>query len=467
MLTLSDNQAAPYQRSHRTVKALISCLLLSPMLSHAKILSSFKPSPSLTCTEAYQQQSYVLALAQCQQEANAGDPSAHTMLGLLYHRGLGCPKDDEEAYQHFQFAAQRGNAVAQFYMGKMLSMGTAIESDEAAAFRWFEKAANQQYAPAEFLVAICYRNGIGVTANLNQSEYWYRQAQSHGLSAKPAHPTIVNVEPPIDLPQKIHDQSPHAIYLMAKAYLSGDGVMQNDRIALHYFEQAARQNHPEAQGYLAWMMALGLGGDLDLAQAVYWFKTASTLPRDQQKTPRYDPKAISGRSVPRTPEKQYQLAKDTLETPLGPKDIEMGLGLMHMAAKQNHSGAQFYLSELYQQGRYVEQNLPLAFSYAENAAIAGDPKAQYALGWYYANGMATQRDLHQAALWFDKASRIGDHRANMALDFVDQQIALQQIQEAPVTTETPVKKAPKAKDPRPSQLAQLLQKATSLKDLIK
>lgn len=403
---------------------IVYCLSLLglPFMASAKIQYKYQPGPQLelNCGSAYAHKDYGQAMHQCLKEAEAGDPNAIALVGLMHHRGLGCPKDDQKAAQFFEQAAENGSRIAQYHLGKMYLLDTVIPQNETLAFKWFEKSAAQLFAPAEFLLALCYRNGIGVTMNLNEADQWFQKAKAHGLSDA-AEQTYVNIQPAL-----VPDLDPHAAYLLAKSHLSGQEGIQNDALALQYFEQAAQQNHPDAQGYLAWMLTLGLGGTMDLPQALYWFNAALRNEHYDQQTTISALKTKAYSVQPKTPKQQYEMGKSMIESPLQDADRNNGLIYMHLSAEQDYHPAESYLANLYQHGKYVPANHGLALALAEKAAASGDPKAQYTLGWYYANGIGTQRDLTKAEYCFAAVAKTGDRRAKRAKKFLNTQLALQQ-----------------------------------------
>lgn len=61
------------------------------------------------------------------------------------------------------------------------------------------------------------------------------------------------------------------------------------------------------------------------------------------------------------------------------QDIEGGLELLNVAAKNGYCEAQFYLGKLYADGEYVKQDLAYAKKMLSLAARQGDPDAEVML----------------------------------------------------------------------------------------
>lgn len=70
-------------------------------------------------------------------------------LGLLYEKGLGVPKDYEQAFKWFKKAAEQGHPDAQYDLGLMYSRGRGVPQDSEQAAKWFKKAAEQEHLDAQ------------------------------------------------------------------------------------------------------------------------------------------------------------------------------------------------------------------------------------------------------------------------------------------------------------------------------
>jgi TPR repeat protein len=68
--------------------------------------------------------------------AQDGSAVAETMLGGLYARGLGVPRDQPAAVAFWWRAAQRGYAPAQLALAQALAAGEGVAMAPEAALRW-------------------------------------------------------------------------------------------------------------------------------------------------------------------------------------------------------------------------------------------------------------------------------------------------------------------------------------------
>ncbi|WP_297516214.1 SEL1-like repeat protein, partial [uncultured Caulobacter sp.] len=94
-----------------------------------------------------------------------------------------------------------------------------------------------------------------------------------------------------------------------------------------------------------------------------------------------------------------------------------GFDSLKRSANGGYPAAQFYLSKLYESGKYgVKQDMPEARRWSERAANGGDPRAMHNLALYYFKGEGGPRNVTTAASWFRKAADLGlvDSQFNLA-----------------------------------------------------
>lgn len=81
-------------------------------------------------------------------DAEKGEASAQSELGLCYHEGNDVPQDDKEAIRWFSLAARQGDAQAQYYLGRAYSSGGGVPKDVESAYAWLGMSAAQGYKKA-------------------------------------------------------------------------------------------------------------------------------------------------------------------------------------------------------------------------------------------------------------------------------------------------------------------------------
>ena len=144
-----------------------------------------------------------------------------------------------------------------------------------------------------------------------------------------------------------------AQYYLGIMYTNGEGVPEDDRQAVYWFQKSARQGNSQSQYHLGILYANGAGVPEDDPQAVYWFRKS---------------------------------------------------------AKQGDARAQFNLGVMYEFGEGVPEDDRQAVNWYRQAAEQGHARAQFGLGLMYADGAGVPRDNVRAYAWFNLAAGRGEER---------------------------------------------------------
>lgn len=97
-------------------------------------------------------------------EASAqGSSDADCEIGVLYFRGSGVDKSNNEALYWFERAAQGGNVTAMSLAGVQYYSGLGIAVNYAKAAQWLPRPAEAGYVGAQYYLALMYRDGQGVS----------------------------------------------------------------------------------------------------------------------------------------------------------------------------------------------------------------------------------------------------------------------------------------------------------------
>jgi TPR repeat protein len=105
-----------------------------------------------------------------------GDENAHFQAGVAAYQANDLPR----AYKEFLAAAKEGHADSQFNVAVMYERGIGIGKDEQEAFVWYGKAAAQGNAAAQFNLGVLYENGHGTKIDFGKANEWYRKASVQG-----------------------------------------------------------------------------------------------------------------------------------------------------------------------------------------------------------------------------------------------------------------------------------------------
>ena len=174
---------------------------------------------------------------------------AQLEVAIAYAEGIGVQRNDQEAVNWYQAAAENGNAIAQNNLGNRYNVGRGVPQDYAEARRWYRRAAEQGLAVAQNSLGVMLEQGLGGPPAPREATYWYDQAAEQGLAI--------------------------AQNNAGKMYAEGRGVPRNDSRAFERFQEAADQGLPEAQYNLGRMYAEGRGRTRDERLAMQLFNLAA------------------------------------------------------------------------------------------------------------------------------------------------------------------------------------------------
>ncbi|MFZ3266478.1 MAG: GAF domain-containing protein [Terriglobales bacterium] len=153
-----------------------------PTSQQASSTSSVGSSYPLQNTSG--QRDRVLSPDDLRKLAGQGDPDAQYELGILYHEGSVVPKDDAQAVQWFQRAAEQGYVRAQSTLGAYYWAGRGVPQDLMKAYFWSQLALAQGDENSKSrLEGLSAQMTQSQVANARQqAEAWLR---AHTQSTKP------------------------------------------------------------------------------------------------------------------------------------------------------------------------------------------------------------------------------------------------------------------------------------------
>lgn len=123
------------------------------------------------------------------------------------------------------------------------------EAAESVDYKALMAAAEEGNAEAQYRVGLCYALGQGVPQNDREAIPWYQKAAGQG-----------------------HAGAQSSLGLM---YAEGRGVAQDDKQAVTWYRKAAEQGHAKAQYNLAFMYGSGRGVPQDDVNAYAWYSVAA------------------------------------------------------------------------------------------------------------------------------------------------------------------------------------------------
>lgn len=110
------------------------------------------------------------------QQAKKGDARARHELGETYQKGIGVPKDLQQAARWYRLAAEQGYTLAQVQLASMYLRGEGVPKQAERAAEWYEKAAEKGHLESANQIACMYVEGKGVDQNFETAMLWFKKA---------------------------------------------------------------------------------------------------------------------------------------------------------------------------------------------------------------------------------------------------------------------------------------------------
>jgi uncharacterized protein len=167
---ISPTSARLHPGMNRTFKVGVAALMLA-----VSFAGSVGAGPFEDAAAAYKAGDYATALRLMRPLAERGNAPAQQVLGAIYYKGEGVPKDFAAAASWYCKAAEQGIADAQAQLGFMYGLGLGVPEDQAAAAVWIRKAADQGDARAQ-----TYLGGMSFPRDYAAAASWWRKAADQG-----------------------------------------------------------------------------------------------------------------------------------------------------------------------------------------------------------------------------------------------------------------------------------------------
>lgn len=331
----------------------------------------------------------VQALTLAKNEAQSGNAEAALLLGILSDRGIGLPKNQEEAMSWYQKAPK--NPVSNFILGTYYGEGIGVSEDKEKGKTLLQHAADGGFAYANLNLAIMQQKaGEAFLPELNK-------ALSAGNS--------------------------RAGILLADYYLSKGNNEENMRQAREIYQSLADKGDKQGQVKLGYLYELGLGGPVDRAAAGKWYGLAAEQgqPIAQFLLGRLYQLGWLGKEPDYTAAKEWyaKAAKDFAPAAIAlgfvydtvDDDYKKALDAYQIASATHDPIGDFNTGLIFEKGKGEAVQSEDAKKYYSEAAELGHPKAMVQLAGLYFNGLLGPRDEEEALVWYKKAADLGDKDA--------------------------------------------------------
>ena len=301
-------------------------------------------------------------------ESQSGNVLAVYDLGKLYSTDKLGERNEEMSIAKYTQALQgflriepnskKLKPYVQYRIGKMFCYGLGTEQDYEKAFEWFERSAKQKNKFAQFSLANLYYYGNGVEKDLSQAFLWYQRSSSQG--------------------------QPYAAYSIAQMYRYGEYVTKDNDTAQRYYKDALSgslklESKDQADDNLYYklgsMFKKGLGTDIDMDRAIYYFKRSAEMNNKNG---------------------LYEYGKALLLGEHIPQDKEKAVKLLEKAIKLENINAKRFLALEYISGEHLDQDIDKGLAMLTECADSGDTCACYKLGKIYFKGEIVLQDLDKA-----------------------------------------------------------------------
>ena len=212
-----------------------------------------------------------LAFNYMETAAKAGYAPAHYWLGIFHDKGVGVPKDFDEAEKHFKKAIEAGNLGAKYKYASMLFeelpdrklKGKKADQAWTTARELFvsyveDPAHNpSNHAYAMYYLGLIHRLGRGTEASLRRARYWFESAAEAGLTKAMVEMYRLLKEADFAAAKEWLDraaadrENADALFEKGCLLLEGNSFVNADpKAGRQLLEAAARLNHKEAIGKL-------------------------------------------------------------------------------------------------------------------------------------------------------------------------------------------------------------------------
>ena len=336
--------------------------------------------------------------------AEQGNAEAQFRLSVMYEQGEETEKDEAEAYEWCEKAAEQGYPGAILKMGNRYydaDMTAHISNGEAA--KWFEKAAEAENPEAMDKLGLLYFWGSGVEKNNNKAMELFLKASELGYG--------------------------EAMYDLGTMYANGDGVEKNLEKAFEWYKKSAENHSTYGTLELGICYMWGDGCEKNTEKALKYLSAAAELGDSYVKgRAKFKLGYIyeQGMDVDKDTKKAFELYKEAAELGYANAQYIMGteycdgenpdadkaLANLYRAAVQGCGAAQAELGHHFIKGDIVPQNYKVAFDFYEQAMQHGETIAKRELAWAYLVGAekaGIESDEKKAVRLFKESADEGDN----------------------------------------------------------
>ena len=298
--------------------------------------------------------------------AERGYVPAKYMQGSMLLKGQGVTKNEQDAIKIIKEVAELGNQDARILLGECFEKAIGVDQDMAAAYQWYVKATEDNNKGSSFVQSV----KTGWTSCLSVLHLSSRKDgdlknETYTIAKQNAQ-RIAEVS---SCWSGAHSGNSDDQLRLAKCYVSGNGITQDDKMALGWLKKAADQGIIEAQLIAGEWTINGKGTEKDIARGLKYYELAA----DQNS------------------EMAYSMLGDCyFDGIIIEADYLKAVKYLTKAVTKEIPSALFKLGVCYRNGLGVKQDFAVAFPNIRKAAEKGYCPALYCMGesYEYGNGIS-------------------------------------------------------------------------------
>jgi hypothetical protein len=393
-----------------------------------------------------------------QKSANQGEALGEENLGWMYRYANGDEPDYNLADKWMRLAAEHGSAEAEYQYGDLLTMefdkgGHEIPTNFPVAAEWYKKAAEQGHAKAQYELAELYHTGKLGDDQRSNCIPWFLKAAAQGNADAQAEAGELKMYYPnselakmIDslemLRQGAENGSWKAQLDLAQRYQAGSGVPKDAVEAFKWMQKAAQSGVNEAIYDLALVYENGEGVTRDLSKAHDLFLTAAGPLEDSEDMIRRPDARFrvgqmyeNGDGVPQDDWKAVEYYENIFYYHDFPERFPNGRLIIHGPTEKSIES----LYRLWAEGRgFPSPEIKKLSGYAEPdvciknywSRVLTTAKAEFYIGEIYYQGKLVPQDLVEADARFQFAANQGFDDAHKMLDELEPKMSQAQLEAA-------------------------------------
>ncbi|KAI8997709.1 hypothetical protein BDB01DRAFT_713438 [Pilobolus umbonatus] len=203
-----------------------------------------------------------LTLGHCYLDGLPSTPP-HTIQPIDKARAFECFSKAANEYKATNESMVHSISEAQRIMARMLFQGEGIRQNTDQALELLLRSADNDNMYAQFLVGVHYQRGLDISQDLEKAKYYYRKSAKQGVpDAQAALGGRLVVEGNYSegiewLEKAVQKGNTRARVLLGLLYDKGEGVQQNNSIALTHYKVAVENNNHAAQCILGLVFYFG------------------------------------------------------------------------------------------------------------------------------------------------------------------------------------------------------------------